>query len=140
MSMEHITDQPIRLENFFSITPDRSCGALASFVGIVRNHDHGRPVRKLFYDSYASMADSMIGRLAREAGNRWNIHEIRVLHRIGEIRVGEAAVAIAVSSAHREEAFAACRFVIEEIKKRVPIWKKEFYEDGVSAWVLGCRS
>ena len=138
--MEHITDQPIHLENFFSITPDWSCGALASFVGIVRNHDHGRPVRKLFYDSYASMADSMIGRLAREAGNRWNIHEIRVLHRIGEIRVGEAAVAIAVSSSHREEAFTACRFMIEEIKNRVPIWKKEFYEDGVSAWVLGCRS
>jgi molybdopterin synthase catalytic subunit len=134
--MDHITERPIHLEDFFSCVPDRSCGAMASFVGIVRNHDHGRPVRKLYYDCYLSMADRMIGRLIQEALGRWDVHEMRVLHRIGELAVGEAAVAIAVSSAHRDEAFSACRFAIEEIKKKVPIWKKEIFEDGSREWVV----
>lgn len=133
--MNHITQAPIRLEDFFSFVPDRSCGALASFVGIVRNHDHGRPVRKLYYDCYTSMAERMIGLLVEEARNRWAIKDIRVLHRVGELGIGEAAVAIAVSSAHRAEAFLACRFAIEEIKKKVPIWKKEIFEDGAREWV-----
>jgi len=80
----------------------------------------------------------MIGVLVEEAKNRWDINDIRVLHRVGELGIGETAVAIAVSSAHRAAAFSACRFMIEEIKKRVPIWKKEFYQDGRNEWVI-CR-
>jgi len=136
--VSYITQAPIRLEDFFSFIPDQSCGALASFVGIVRNHDHGRPVRKLYYECYTSMAERRIGMLVEEARSRWAIGAIRVLHRIGELGIGDAAVAIAVSSAHRAEAFSACRFAIEEIKKSVPIWKMEVFEDGTREWVV-CR-
>lgn len=133
----HITQEPILLEKFFSSMPERSCGALVSFAGIVRDHDHGRPVRKLYYDCYVSMADLVIEKLTQEAQARWSIDDIRILHRVGELEIGEVAVAIAVSSVHRDEAFLACRFAIEEIKKNVPIWKKEVFMDGAHEWV-GC--
>ena len=109
---------------------------MASFVGIVRNHDHGRVVKSLYYDCYLSMADRMIQTLIEEAKNQWDVDHIHVLHRVGSLKVGEAAVVIAVSSAHRAEAFSACRFMIEEIKRSVPIWKKEIFENGSSEWVL----
>ena len=82
------------------------------------------------------MAEKMLEDLVLETKRRWPVDEVRILHRIGTLEVGEAAVAITVSSAHRAEAFEACRFVIEEIKKRVPIWKKEIFEDGTSEWVF----
>lgn len=132
----HLTEAPINLTEFLSRQPDSACGATASFVGIVRNHDHGRPVHKLYYECYAPMAERMMEDLIREAKRRWPIGDLRILHRVGELEIGEAAVAIAASSAHREEAFAACRFAIEEIKMKVPIWKKEFYQDGTSEWVF----
>ena len=132
----YITIEPIRIEEFLSFTPKSSCGALASFVGIVRDHDHGRRVKKLHYECYLSMADKVIGFLVEEIKIRWAISDIRILHRVGTLEIGETAVAIAVSSAHREEAFAACRFAIEEIKKKVPVWKKEVFEDGLSEWVV----
>lgn len=135
----YITQEPIRLEKFFSAMPEQSCGALASFVGIVRDHDHGRPVEKLYYECYASMAERAIENVVRESRKQWPIEDIRILHRIGSLEIGEVAVAIAVSSVHRDEAFLACRFAIEEIKTKVPIWKKEFYKDGAQAWVL-CKS
>ena len=132
----YITNEPIDLGDFFSFTPAKSCGALATFTGIVRDHDHGRQVKKLYYDCYPSMAERMIKILVAEAKNQWGVDEIRVSHRIGSLEIGEVAVAIAVSSAHRAESFSACRFIIEEIKKRVPIWKKEIFENGASEWVL----
>lgn len=130
-----ISRAPIVLqESFFK--PGPSCGAVASFVGLVRNHDHGRRVSRLHYECYLSMAEKMLERIVAEAKDRWPINEVRVVHRIGTLEIGEAAVAIAVSSAHRAEAFEACRFVIEEIKKRVPIWKKEIFEDGTGEWIF----
>ena len=135
----YITEKPIELEKFFSAMPESSCGALASFAGIVRDHDHGRPVRKLYYECYTQMAQRAMENVVREAAVRWPIREIRILHRIGELQISDVAVAIAVSSVHRDEAFLACRFAIEEIKTKVPIWKKEFYKDGAHAWVL-CKS
>lgn len=131
-----ITQGPVRLNEFFSSTPAPSCGAFASFVGLVRDHDHGRRVLRLHYECYPSMAEKMLEGIVAEAKNRWPVDEVKVLHRVGTLEVGEAAVAIAVSSAHRAEAFQACRFVIEEIKKRVPIWKKEIFEDGTGEWVF----
>ena len=131
----YITNEPIDLGDFFSFTPAKSCGAVATFAGIVRDHDHGRPVKKLYYDCYASMAELMITTFVEEAKNQWGVNEIRVSHRIGGLEIGEVAVAISVSSTHRTEAFEACRFMIEGIKKKVPIWKKEIFEDGMSEWV-----
>lgn len=131
-----ITREPIRLSEFFSDGVDPLCGAVASFVGIVRDHDHGRHVLKLHYECYLSMAEKMLERIVGEAKKRWPVDEVVIRHRIGTLEIGEAAVAIAVSSAHRAEAFQVCRFVIEEIKKRVPIWKKEIFEDGTGEWVF----
>ena len=128
-----LTRQPISLGEFFT-APASSCGALVSFVGVVRNRHRGRAVRSLLYECYVPMAEKMLAGIVAEAKERWPVDEVRVLHRVGPLEVGEAAVAIAVTSGHRDEAFAACRFVIEEIKHRVPIWKKEFYEDGTAEW------
>ena len=132
----YVTREPIVLESFFSWSSRPACGAAASFVGMVRDHDHGRPVKALFYECYVSMAEKMIATVIEGSKKRWEVDEVRVSHRIGFLEVGETAVAIAVSAAHREEAFAACRFMIEQIKIKVPIWKKEIFEDGASEWVL----
>ena len=105
-------------------------------MGLVRNHDHGRIVKELYYECYPSMAEKMIGRLIEEAYEKWDIGEARVLHRVGPLDIGEAAVAIAVSAVHREEALQAVRFLIERIKSEVPIWKKQILEDGRSEWVV----
>ena len=113
-------------------SPER--GAVASFLGLVRDHHGGRAVRRLEYSAYAPMAEAECARIVAEAEARWPVR-IALVHRIGALEIGDAAVAIAASAAHREEAFAACRFLIEEVKRRVPIWKKEFYADGSVEWV-----
>jgi molybdopterin synthase catalytic subunit len=112
--------------------PDR--GAVTSFLGLVRDHHGGREVTRLEYTAYAPMAEAECARIAAEAEARWPVR-VALEHRIGALEIGDAAVAIAAGAAHREEAFAACRFVIEEVKRRVPIWKKEFYADGTIDWV-----
>ena len=111
-------------------------GALAFFVGVVRNENAGRPVLRLEYEAYEEMALSEMQAIDREARRRWPITEIRIVHRLGRMEIGEASVAVAVASPHRDEAFEACRFVIDTLKKTVPIWKKEFYADG-AVWLEG---
>jgi molybdopterin synthase catalytic subunit len=131
----HLTDEPIEVVEFLRKRAPESCGAVASFVGIVRDRDEGRAVRKLYYESYRPMAEKRIGAIIEEAKRRWPVEEIRVLHRVGWLGIGEAAIAVAVSSAHRAEAFEACAHIVEQIKHTVPIWKNEFFEDGTSEWV-----
>ncbi|MBI1977665.1 MAG: molybdenum cofactor biosynthesis protein MoaE [Candidatus Omnitrophica bacterium] len=129
-----ITSDPIPLGQFFKEKLDPSCGALTSFVGVVRNHREGHEVKKLYYDCYRSMVDQEIGRIIDEVKKEFGINDIKVLHRVGWIKVGEVAVVISVSARHRGEAFSACRAVIDRIKERAPIWKKEVYADGTSEW------
>lgn len=131
-----ITDQPISTEEFLNGVPDPSCGASVIFEGIVRNHQNGKPVEKLYYECYESLANHQIGLIVDEVKKRYGVDHIRVLHRIGWLKVGDVAVVVEVRAAHREEAFQACRAVIDEIKKKVPIWKKEVFTDGSSEWVL----
>lgn len=109
-------------------------GAAASFVGLVRNHHQGRAVERLEYSAYEPMAEEIIGQVVAEAAERWSA-AIAVEHRLGTLTVGDVAVAVVAASAHRGEAFEACRYVIEQLKKRVPIWKKEHYADGSVDWV-----
>ena len=111
-------------------------GALALFVGVVRNENSGRPVLCLEYEAYEEMALSEMQAIDREVRRRWPITEIRIVHRLGRMEIGEASVAVAVASPHRDEAFEACRFAIDTLKKTVPIWKKEFYADG-AVWLEG---
>lgn len=112
-------------------------GALATFVGTVRSPHAGRVVKAVTYDCFVPLAEAELARIAAAAEKRWPV-TIAVAHRTGRLRVGEASVAIAAGSGHRAEAFEACRFVIEEIKRRVPVWKKEHYLTGDGRWLAGC--
>jgi molybdopterin synthase catalytic subunit len=103
----------------------------------VRNHADGRPVASLRYDAYVEMAEGVLAALAREAADAMGVERIAVVHRIGHLEVGEVSVGIAVSSPHRADAYRTSRWIIEEIKKRLPVWKKEGYADGGERWVEG---
>ncbi len=134
-----ITDDAIATDEVLSrVGADRD-GAVLLFLGVVRDHNGGRPVTGMEYEAYREMAESVLGDIAAEVEERWRTDRIVVLHRIGALDVGEASVAIAVSTPHRAEAYAASRYVIEEIKERLPVWKKEHYEDGDRRWVPGHR-
>ncbi|MBX9685805.1 MAG: molybdenum cofactor biosynthesis protein MoaE [Candidatus Obscuribacterales bacterium] len=112
-----------------------AAGALVSFLGRVRNSNDGKDVRSLEYEAYPALAEKEGSKIIQEAMSRFPVLEIRAIHRLGALEIGDLAVWVAVSSRHRAEAFEACRYVIDQIKARVPIWKKEFYLDGSSVWV-----
>ncbi|MCI0434694.1 MAG: molybdenum cofactor biosynthesis protein MoaE [Gemmatimonadetes bacterium] len=112
-------------------------GAVALFLGTVRRRNDGREVIAMRYDAYAAMAERVLEQIASEAVARWNPSSLAVVHRTGELMVGEISVAIAVSTPHRAEAFDAARYVIEEIKRRLPVWKQEQYSSGERAWLDG---
>ena len=118
--MIQITDKPIDFNRVFESILTPKAGGIAHFIGTVRDDDG---IEGLFYESYPGMADQKMAQVMVEAKGRWPLQKISVVHRIGWVPVGEAAVVIAVSSAHRKEAFEACRFVIDRIKEIVPIWK-----------------
>jgi len=114
-------------------------GAGLLFVGVVRDHNEGRPVGGVRYDAYEEMAVGVLTEIAGEAAGVLGTDRVAVVHRVGDLAVGEVSVAIAVSSPHRAQAYEGSRFIIEEIKKRLPVWKKEHYSDGVEEWVAGAR-
>jgi molybdopterin synthase catalytic subunit len=109
-------------------------GAVNLFIGTVRNHTKGKEVVKLVFEAYEKMALKEMNKLANTAKQRWPIDRLLMLHITGEKKPGEAVVAIGVTSSHRDASFEACRFLIDELKKTVPIWKKEFFIDN-SVWV-----
>ena len=110
-------------------------GAVVCFEGVVRDHNEGRAVRRLAYQAYAPLAEAEGGRIVAQARARFAIERIVCVHRVGELAIGDLAVFVGASAAHRDAAFAACRHVIDEVKRHVPIWKKEHYADGESAWL-----
>ena len=112
-------------------------GAVLLFVGVVRNHADDRAVTGMRYEAFEEMAVDVLETIAQEAAGRLGTDRVAVVHRVGELSVGDASVAIAVSSPHRADAYEASRYVIEEIKKRLPIWKKEHYAEGDDVWVEG---
>ncbi len=114
---------------------DAHAGALATFEGWVRNHNEGKPVEQLEYSSYPALASKEGQRIVAEAIARYDIDAALAQHRVGLLQIGGIAVWVGVSSAHRGPAFDACRYIIEQIKIRVPIWKKEYYAGGASDWV-----
>ncbi len=114
---------------------DARVGGYASFEGWVRNHHDGREVHGLRYEAYRKLAEAEGERILDEAGVLFDILDAHCVHRVGELEVGELAVWVGVAAAHRDAAFAACRFVIDEVKSRVPIWKHERYADGEAQWL-----
>ncbi len=139
MPWSSITDEPIRPEEVLERVGASEDGAALLFLGIVRDHNEGRSVEGLHYDAYPEMARNTLATIAEEAAGELGTDRIAVVHRIGELEIGDVSVAIAVSSPHRAQAYQASRFIIEEIKKRLPIWKKERYVEGDEGWVEGVR-
>ena len=132
--MGYLTAESIQLDSLIKTVVTSSHGGIASFLGVVRDHHAGRSVVELEYEAYGPMAEAECARIVAEAESRWPVR-VAVRHRVGKLVIGDTAVAIAVAGAHRDEAFEACRYVIEELKRRVPIWKRERYSDGSEAWV-----
>lgn len=132
--MFRIVEQPIDAEEVTRAAANPAAGAIATFLGVTRNHNDGRQVTGLEYEAYPDMAVREMERIGAEARRRWEIHEIAIVHRIGKVPIGEASVVIAVSSSHRRAAFEACHFAIDRLKEIVPIWKKEYFEGG-EVWI-----
>jgi molybdopterin synthase catalytic subunit len=132
--MFRVTKEPLDLQSLVRYVTDPEAGAIATFIGTTRNNNEGRKVIALDYEAYPEMAEKELARLGEEAKRKWKIERMAIVHRIGPVAITEPSVIIAVSAAHRDDAFQACRFAIEEIKKSVPIWKKEVFEGG-EIWI-----
>jgi molybdopterin synthase catalytic subunit len=132
-----VTREPIDGAALLASSVSPGDGAALLFWGVVRDHNDGRAVDGIEYQAYAEMAERVMLQIADEAIAHFGTGDIHLVHRVGALRVGEASVAIAVAAPHRGEAYEASRYVIEELKRRVPVWKREGYLDGESAWVPG---
>ncbi len=137
MTFSAIVQEPIDPAHVLTLIGADQDGASLLFLGVVRDHNDGRSVGGMRYDTYEEMAAEVLSEIVDEAARSAGTDRVACVHRIGELEVGEVSVAIAVSSPHRAQAYDASRYVIEEIKKRLPVWKKERYSDGAEEWVEG---
>lgn len=136
--MIQLQSEPIDLDGLFEQVRGDGDGAVVHFVGYVRNHHNGREVRYLEYHAYDEMARSEMVRLAEQILAEHEIHRIAIVHRIGRIEIGEASVAVVISAAHRAPAFTACGLTMDRLKRTVPVWKREYFVDGVE-WIDNCE-
>lgn len=134
--MIRIVEEKIDREEVVQSVSTSESGAIATFDGTVRNHARDKAVTHLHYEAHPEMALKEMEKIRDEAMQRWPLHGMSIVHRLGRMEIGESSVFIAVSSAHRKDAFEACRFAIDTLKTTVPIWKKEHYEDG-EVWIEG---
>jgi molybdopterin synthase catalytic subunit len=130
----NLSDAPIDVSEVVRIVASEEAGAIDVFIGMVRKHTQEKEVVRLEYDAYDKMVMREMEKLADEVIEKWPVEKIAIYHRKGVLQVGEAAVVIAVSTPHRQEAFEACKYTIDTLKQRVPIWKKEVFGDG-EEWV-----
>jgi molybdopterin synthase catalytic subunit/molybdopterin converting factor small subunit len=131
-----VGSQPIDLIALVQSVSDPAAGAVVTFSGAVRNHSHGKSVTMLEYEAYAPMAEEVLAQIAGEMAERWQLCAVAMTHRIGALPVGEISIIVAVSAAHRQDAFSAAAYAIDRVKEILPVWKKEYAEDGAS-WVEG---
>ena len=136
-----LSSEPLDTAALRAALENPACGAVVAFEGLVRDHNDGRAVRRLEYEAYPALAVTEGAAILREARERFGVPDIRCAHRTGLLEIGDMAVWVGVASGHRGEAFAACRYVIDEVKRRVPVWKREHYVDGTDDWVncAGCH-
>jgi molybdopterin synthase catalytic subunit len=131
-----VSSAPIDLPALSRAVADPAAGAIVTFEGVVRNNARGKSVTHLEYEAYQPMAEEVLAQIGREMAERWDLCGVAMSHRVGSLAVGVASIGIAVSAAHRKEAFAACAYAMDRIKQILPVWKKEFAEDGAT-WVEG---
>jgi molybdopterin synthase catalytic subunit len=129
-----VTAEPLSVDSLVEAVLTEGDGAVVTFVGTVRDNSGGRKVSALEYEAYAEMAEAEMRRIGLEMMDKWGLHGIAMRHRVGRLEIGETSVIIAVSSPHRQEAFAACSEALDMLKATVPVWKKEYFEDG-EVWV-----
>jgi molybdopterin synthase catalytic subunit len=134
-----ITSDALDLAGLVGAVQAPGAGAVATFLGIVRDHNQGRQVLHLVYEAYEPLAERSLRRIVDEARERWPSAALAIHHRIGQLAIGDASVAIAVASPHRADAFAVCRYAIERVKQIVPIWKHEYFEGG-DVWIEGATA
>ena len=135
-----LTRQPIDPTALLAAVQDPLCGAVVLFLGTVRELTGAVRTVHLEYDAYAPMAEKKLREVAALAGERWLLKRVGIVHRLGKLAVGDIAVAVAVSTPHRAEAFAAAEFIMDQVKELVPIWKQENAPDGSAEWVHGTTS
>jgi molybdopterin synthase catalytic subunit len=133
--MFELSDKPLDTAALRSSLVEPKAGALVVFEGWVRNENEGRVVTSLFYEAAPDLCRSEAEKIFAETRQKFDALDVRVAHRIGQLAVGEVAVWIGVTAAHRDAAFAGCRYVIDELKQRLPIWKKERYADASTRWI-----
>jgi molybdopterin synthase catalytic subunit len=129
-----ITDQPLSLDDCQSYISNTASGGNCIFLGTVRNENKNQRVLRLEFESYKSMALRELDKIGQETLSKYNCTRVYIAHRVGTVQIGEAAVIIGTSSVHRKDSFESCEFLIDILKKKIPIWKKEVYEDG-SHWI-----
>ena len=129
-----LSDEPLSLDRVVDEVRSHEAGAIATFTGTTRVHSRGQTVTHLDYEAYEGMAESVMQEIADALGTRYGLTAIAIHHRIGRVAIGETSVVIAVSAPHRQDALAACKDAIDELKERVPLWKKEVYEGG-EEWI-----
>lgn len=134
--MTHLTRHPLDVNELLAQVQSQERGGTCVFLGTVRNDDG---VTAIAYSAYEQMVEEEVASILSEVQQQWPEARILLRHRLGEIPAGEASIAIAAAAPHRDAAFAACRFVIEEVKKRLPIWKRELYADGTTRWTDDTR-
>ncbi|WP_445115307.1 molybdenum cofactor biosynthesis protein MoaE [Acinetobacter sp. WZC-1] len=138
LQFPRIQDTALNLETFDTIQAFPECGGTGIFIGTVRNHHEGRAVQTLKYTAYAPVAEKMIRAIEQEIQEKYAVHYVRVIHRIGALDIGDKAIIAIAYAPHRREAFQACEEAVERVKHEVPVWKEEFYTDGSSQYVAGC--
>jgi len=131
-----LTDAPLDAAGLIALVADPAAGGLATFLGVVRDHDHGQAVTALTYEAHPD-ATAVLAELVERIAGREGVRAVAVEHRLGELVVGDVAVVVAVAAEHRAEAFEVCRTLIDDLKAQVPIWKRQQHADGTSSWV-GC--
>jgi molybdopterin synthase catalytic subunit len=130
-----LTDQPILLAEHQELVSHRAAGAVVGFVGVIRDHDSGRQVIKLEYSAHPSAAQVLVDVVAEVAERSHGVRAVAASHRIGVLEIGEAALIAAVAGDHRQAAFDTCSQLVDAIKARVPVWKRQFFVDGTDEWV-----
>lgn len=135
--MFRISETPIDVSELHRAVLGSGQGALVDFFGVVRDHARGRKVVGLEYHAYKPMAEKKLRQIGEEIAQKWGIRAVAIVHRVGRLGIGDTAVVISAAAPHRAEAFAACKYAIDRIKQIVPIWKKEYGEDGAE-WVEEC--
>jgi len=134
VALVEVVDAELKLEVHERAVADRRAGAVVSFQGVVRDHDHGRAVTELEYEGHPSAA-AVLREVAEEIAADPDVYAVAVSHRVGSLRIGDVALVAAVSTAHRAAAFAACARLVDETKARLPIWKRQVFADGTDEWV-----